>query len=82
MSTSSWLGSVWSLRGQERLLIGEIRAIDGEQVTLAVVGLGEGAPEGMELLPAVEAGSRLARVRSATLLGRWKRLGGESGAPA
>jgi len=82
VSTSSWLGSVWSLRGQERLLIGEIRAIDGEQVTLAVVGLGEGAPEGMELLPAAGSGSRLARVRSATLLGRWKRLGGESGAPA
>ena len=82
MSTSSWLGSVWSLRGQERLLIGEIRAIDGEQVTLAVVGLGEGAPDGMELLPVIEAGSRLARVRSTTLLGRWKRMGGESGAPA
>ncbi len=80
MSTSSWLGSVWSLRGQERLLIGEIRAIDGEQVTLAVVGLGEAAPDGLELLPAAEAGSRLARVKSATLLGRWKRMGGEPGA--
>ncbi|MGA8890386.1 MAG: hypothetical protein WB493_02370 [Anaeromyxobacteraceae bacterium] len=82
MSTSSWLGSVWSLRGQERLLIGEIRAIDGEQVTLSVVGLGEGAPDGMELLPVSEAGNRLARVKSATLLVRWTRMGGESGAPA
>lgn len=75
MTTTSWLGSVWSLRGGESLLIGQVQAIDGEVVTLSVVGLDGLTLEGVEVLPSEEPGRALARVRSATLLGRWKRIG-------
>lgn len=75
MTTTSWLGSVWSLRGGESLLIGQVQAIDGEVVTLSVVGLDGTTLEGVEVLPSEEPGRALARVRSATLLGRWKRIG-------
>lgn len=82
LATTSWLGSVWSLRGEDQLLIGQVRAIDGEVVTLSVVGLSSGAPDGLEVLPSGEEGARLARVRSSTLLGRWKRLGSGTPVPA
>ncbi len=51
MATTSWVGSVWSLRGGDQFLIGQVRAIDGEVVTLSVVGLSGGAPDGLEVLP-------------------------------
>jgi hypothetical protein len=75
LTTTSWLGSVWSLRGGEGTVIGQVRAIEGEVVTLSVVGLGGVTPDGVEVLPSEEPGRALARVRSTTLLGRWKRLG-------
>jgi hypothetical protein len=75
VTTTSWLGSVWSLRGNESLLIGQVQAIEGEVVTLSVIGLEGMAPDGVEVLPSEEPGRALARVRSATLLGRWKRIG-------
>jgi hypothetical protein len=85
MSISSWVGSVWSLRGVEGPVIGQVRSVDvdGEFLTMAVVGLGAEAPEGVEILPAKAGGGLLARVSSGTLLGRWKRMGREtSSAPA
>jgi hypothetical protein len=75
VTTTSWLGSVWSLRGRESPLIGQVQAIDGEVVTLSVVGLDGMTIEDVEVLPSDEPGRALARVRSATLLGRWKRIG-------
>jgi hypothetical protein len=75
VTTTSWLGSVWSLRGGESLLIGQVQAVDGEVVTLSVVGLDGLTLEGVEVLPSEEPGRALARVRSTTLLGRWKRIG-------
>jgi hypothetical protein len=74
---------VWSLRGEERLLIGQVRAIEGELVTLSVMGLGEGAPDGLEVLPQQqEETGRLARLKATTLLGRWKRMGVGEPVPA
>jgi hypothetical protein len=72
---SSWVGTVWSLRRDEGVLIGQVREVDGESVTLAVVGLGASSPEGMELLPSEGSRGRLARISSGHLLGRWKRMG-------
>jgi hypothetical protein len=69
------VGSVWSLRGAENLLIGQVQAIEGEVVTLSVVGLDGMTLEGIEVLPSDEPGRALARIRSATLLGHWKRIG-------
>jgi hypothetical protein len=70
---------VWSLRGDERLVIGQVRAVDGESVTLSVVGLGGAPLEGVEVLPPVQGSGQFARVSSGTLLGRWKRMGGGEG---
>ena len=79
MSISSWVGSGWSLRGVEGPVIGQVRAVEGEFLTLAVVGMGVEAPEGVEILPSKEGSGRFARVSSECLLGSWKRLGGNSG---
>jgi hypothetical protein len=63
------------MRGGENLLIGQVRAVDGEVVTLSVIGLEGETPDGVEVIPSGEPGRTMARVRSATLLGRWKRIG-------
>ncbi len=76
MKVSSWVGSVWSLRRDEGVLIGQVKEIDGDSITLAVVGLGASAPDGVELLPQRAGDGRLARVTSGELLGRWRRMGG------
>jgi hypothetical protein len=67
---------VWSLRGVEGPLIGQVRAVEGEFLTLAVVGMDSEAPEGVELLPSKDGGGRFARVSSECLLAHWKRMGG------
>ena len=76
MSISSWVGSVWSLRGVEGPAIGQVRAVEGDFLTLAVVGLGGAPPEGVEILPYRGGYGRLARVSSDVLLGAWKRMDG------
>ena len=76
MSVTSWVGSVWSLRGVEGPVIGQVRAVDGEFLTMAVVGIGGEAPDGLEILPSREGSGRLARVSSECLLGNWRRMGG------
>jgi hypothetical protein len=72
--TTSWLGTVWSLRGAEQEFVGRIHAIDGDVVTLAVVGRDGATPEWLEVFPTDGRGARLARIRSATLLGKWTRV--------
>lgn len=76
MSISSWVGSVWTLRGVEGPVIGQVHAVDGHVLTMAVVGLGGQALEGVEVVSSATGGHPLARVSATTLLGRWKRLGG------
>ena len=76
MAVSSWVGSVWSLRGAEGPVIGQVRDVEGDFLTLVVVGLGGEPPEGVELVPSGDGGRPLARVSSDTLVGRWKRMGG------
>jgi hypothetical protein len=75
MSISSWVGSVWSLRGVDGPVVGQVHAVDGDVLTLAVVGLGDQPLDGVELVPSDTGGRPLARVSAETLLGRWSRLG-------
>jgi hypothetical protein len=63
------------MRGGENLLIGQVRAVEGEVVTLSVIGLEGETPDGVEVVPSEEPGRTMARVRSATLLVRWTRIG-------
>jgi len=78
MSVSSWVGSVWSLRGAEGPVIGQVRGVEGEFLTMVVVGLGGEPPEGVELVPSCDGSRPLARLSSETLVGRWKRMGGSA----
>ncbi len=78
MVVASWVGSVWSLRGERGPVIGRVAEVDGSFVTLAVVGMEGQAPEGVELLSTDAAGFLRARVPTASLLSRWKRMGGEA----
>jgi hypothetical protein len=75
MAMSSWVGSVWSLRGVDGPVIGQVCAVDGEFITLSVVGMGGEALEGAELLPSWEGSGKYVRVSSEILLGKWKRMG-------
>lgn len=78
---TSWLGSMWSLRAEEQFLVGQVRAIDGDVLTLSVVGLSGATPDGLEVLPSGDREDRLARVRASTLLGRWERMDVEEAFP-
>lgn len=75
MSTSSLVGSVWSLRGVHGPVVGLVEAADGEVLTLTVVGLGHEPLEGVEILRPEAGSGRLARVSSECLLENWKRMG-------
>jgi hypothetical protein len=75
MSTAaSWIGSVWSLRAG-KVLIGRLRDVDGDGVTLAVVGLGFVAPPDVEVLPPDADGATMVRVPLRSLIANWKRMG-------
>lgn len=82
MPTTSWLGTVWGLRGAEQEFVGRIQAIDGDVVTLAVVGRDGATPAWLEVFPEGEGGARLARVRSSTLLDKWTRVDTGDAVPA
>jgi hypothetical protein len=79
VSASSWVGSVWSHRSG-RVVIGRLRAVEGDTATLAVVGLGPDVPDGARVLPMEEGGTALLEISLLDLLGRWKRMGQAPGA--
>lgn len=78
MAVQSWIGSVWSLRGERGPVIGRVAEVEGHFVTLAVVGMEGQSPDGVEVLPSDGAGFQRARVPTTSLLSRWKRMGGEA----
>jgi hypothetical protein len=78
VSASSWVGSVWSHRGG-RVVIGRLRAVEGDTATLAVVGLGPDVPDGARVLPKDDGGNALLEISLLDLLGRWKRMGQAAG---
>ena len=73
---SSWLGSVWSLRQAENTVIGEVRAVEGELLTLAVVGTAKDAPLNAQTLPSTDGAKQLVQVSTASLVTRWQRVSG------
>jgi hypothetical protein len=70
---ASWVGSVWSHRNG-RVVIGRLRAVQGNTATLAVVGLGPDVPEGVRVLPPDEGGSPIVEIPMHLLVGHWKRM--------
>jgi hypothetical protein len=77
MSFSSWVGSVWGLRGAEGSVIGQVRAVEGESLILSVVGLGEDPPEGVEILSSSAGRGGFARISLGSLLAHWDRMSGD-----
>jgi len=75
MSISSWVGSVWSLRGAEGAVIGQVRAVVGESLFLTIGGLDRKVLDGVEILSS-EGRSCSARVSVASLLAHWDRMTG------
>jgi len=73
--SSPWLGSLWSLRREEKVVIGEVRAVSGDLLTLAVVGLDKDDPIDVTRLPSMNEGGQLVHVSVESLIKRWQRMG-------
>lgn len=52
-------------------MVGRVRAVDGEFMTLAVFGLGDQQAEGAEVIPGAGGARRYARIRLEALLAHW-----------
>jgi hypothetical protein len=55
-------------------VVGRIRAVHGEQITLSVIGLRDQNPEGAEVLPGEGGIRRYARMSVQVLLENWCRV--------
>jgi hypothetical protein len=75
MSITSWVGSVWSLRGAPGHVIGHVQTDEGGTVTMTVFGLGGHTPDDVEILPSRYGFVRYARVSLDTLRAKWQRMG-------
>jgi hypothetical protein len=76
MAASSWIDSVWRMRGARSPVVGRVRAVHGPLLTLAVFGLGDQDAAGAEVLPGPGGARRLARLSLDTLLANWTRVDG------
>jgi hypothetical protein len=80
MSISSWVGTVWGLRGAEGAVLARVLAVEGKSLLLTIVGPGGVTPEGVEFLTSNDARrGRVARISSGSLLAHWNRMSGDLG---
>jgi hypothetical protein len=78
MSGSSWVGTVWGLRGAEGAVLARVLAVEGRSLLLTIVGLGGAAPDGVEFLTSGDGRrGRVARISSDSLLAHWNRMSGD-----
>lgn len=73
---SSWVGSVWSLREAEQIVFGEVREVDGDQLTLAVVGVGNDAEDRADGSPSTGKSDQVVHLSTASLITHWARVTG------
>ena len=74
MEASSWIDTVWRLDGSESPVVGRVRSVDGEYMTLSVIGLRDQHPTGAEVLPGEGGIRRYARMSVEVLLRNWCRV--------
>ena len=74
MPVHSWVGSVWGLRDANGDVIAEVRAVDGEFVSLAIVGTKSEAGKSTESSLPVETSGREVRVSTKSLLTAWEHV--------
>jgi hypothetical protein len=67
---------MWCVREAERAFVGEVRAVDGDYLTLAIVGIPKDAPMDAKSLPSTEESDQLVRVSTKVLISDWKRVSG------
>jgi hypothetical protein len=71
---TSWVGSVWGLRQAKGDVIGEVRAVQGEMLALAILGAeGDSARSVKGDLPS-ETSGREVRVSTKSLLSQWEHV--------
>ncbi len=75
MTHSSWIDTVWSSGEAGALVLGCVRAVEGEDLTLSVIGSADSDTPGAEFLPP-EGKRRCARIPVAALLENWTLLDG------
>jgi hypothetical protein len=74
MDASSWIDTVWRLHGAKSPVVGRVRSVDGEYMTLSVFGLRDENPIGAEMLPGEGGIRRYARMSVEALLRYWYRV--------
>jgi hypothetical protein len=74
MDASSWIDTVWRLHGAESPVVGRVRSVDGEFMTLSVIGLRDQNPMGAEILPGEGGIRRYARMSVEALVRNWYRV--------
>jgi len=76
MATTSWIDSVWKMRGAKSPVVGRVRAVDGRFMTLTVFGLGDQNAEGAEVIAGAGGVRRYARISLEALLEHWTPIHG------
>ena len=74
MVASAWIDTVWRMHGAKSPVVGRIRSVDGEYMTLSVIGLRDQNPIGAEILPGEGGIRRYARMSVEVLLRYWYRV--------
>ena len=76
MPVHSWVGLVWGLRDANGDVIAEVRAVDGEFVSLAIVGTKGEPSSNAESGLSTETSGREVRVSTKSLLTAWEHVDG------
>ena len=71
MATTSWIDSVWKMRGTKSPVVGRVRAVDGQFMTLTVFGLGDQHAEEADVIAGAGGVRRYARISVEALLRNW-----------
>jgi hypothetical protein len=75
MTHASWIDTVWSMGGAKIPIFGCVRSVEGEDLTISVIGPTNQHPQGAEILPSTGK-RRCARIPVAALLQHWTPVDG------
>jgi len=70
----SWVGSVWGLREANGDVIGEVRAVDGQIVSLTIFGAESDSAKSVDGGLHIETSGREVRVSAKSLLTAWEHV--------
>ena len=70
----SWVGTVWGLRDANGDVIAEVRAVNGDLVSLAIIGMTSEPANSVESSLPTETSGREVRVSANSLLTAWEHV--------